>query len=83
MAPLVRKSRAGSTDTCHSLLDFPLVLAELSFSSSFAAAGAHTAAAASKRSTQRSSPLDLHHNRVAQEVTVMEVIVVPMDPAMR
>jgi hypothetical protein len=83
MVPLARRSRAGSTDICHSLSDYPLVSAESFFSSYFVAAGAHTAAAVNKRSMQRSSPLDPHHQSNAQEVTVMEETVVPMDPAMR
>jgi hypothetical protein len=66
------------------LLDYPLALAESSFFSLSAVAGAHTAAAANRRSMQRNSPLDLHlHHHIAQEVIVMEEIRVLMDPEMR
>jgi hypothetical protein len=81
---LARRSRVGSTDTCLSLSGYPLALAESSFFSLFAVAGAHTAAAASKENTQRNSPLDPHRHRAnAQEVTAMGETEAPMDPAMR
>jgi hypothetical protein len=82
MALLARKSRAGLTVICHSLSACLPELAELSFSLSCAVAGAHTGAAASKRSTQRNLLLHPHPHHTVQEV-INTGPKIPMDLGIR